>query len=228
MAIICRDLSLLFVLTPHTASSAVGKVLREELGGEWVPEQHIQNRRGKTVVRRKHCTARDLVRHDVLSKEELETLHVFTTVRNPFDRLVTAYHKRRNDWAGIADDPESWIHRDRTSSADDLRFAAEHPFDEWLAQRYGGSPLRKAATVTGMYSMFRRFTRDADTVMRFEQVQADFDAVMATVGHGPVEIPSFNPTKTRPTDYREYYDDASRRLVERSARWDLRTFDYEF
>lgn len=228
MAIICRDIGLLFVLTPHTASSAVGKVLREELGGEWLPEKHIQNRRGKTVVRRKHCTARDLVKHDELTKAELEGLHVFTTVRNPFDRLVTAYHKRRNNWVGIADDPESWIHKDRALSADDLRYAADHPFDEWLAHRYGGSLPRRIAMSSGLYSMFRRFTRDADTVMRFEHLQQDFDAVLAGVGQAAIAIPRFNPTKTRPDDYREYYDDASRRLVERAARWDLRTFGYEF
>lgn len=228
VAIIYRDLGLLLILTPHTASSAVGKVLREELGGEWLPPAHIQSRTGRTVVRKKHCTAGDLVRHDVLTRPELDDLHVFTTVRNPFGRLVSVYHKRRDSWAGLADDPDSWVHLDRAFGVKDLKAAAELDFTGWVARRYAGNPVRRAAIATGAFSMFRRFTRDADTVMRFEQVQDDFDDVLKAVGQTRVEIPPFNSTMAREPDYREYYDAASRRLVERAARWDLRTFAYEF
>ena len=228
MAIICRDLGLLFVLTPHTASSAVGKVLREQLGGEWLPQRHVADRRGRVVVRQKHSTAAELVRHDVVTRRELERLHVFTTVRNPFDRLVTVYHKRRHDWAELADDPDSWVHVDGAVDVDDLRKAGESSFPEWVRHHYTASLGKRLAVAVGAYSMFRRYTDDADTVMRFEQLRDDFDGVLSGVGHEPVAIPRFNPTATRATDYREYYDAASRRLVERAARWDLRVFGYEF
>lgn len=228
MAIISRELGLLFVLTPHTGSSAVGKVMREQLGAEWIPQHHVENRRGKTVVRKKHCTVGELVRHGVIERGEVNELLVFTTVRNPFDRLVTAYHKRRDDWLGLADDPDSWVHRQGVATAADMRYAADHGFDEWLRRRYSGSTMRRLAVASGAVSMYRRFTRGADTVMKFERLQDDFAEVLASVGHDPVEIPTFNPTSTRPTDYRACYDDESRRLVERAARWDLRMFGYEF
>lgn len=228
MAIICRDLGLLFVLTPHTASSAVGKVLREQLGGAWLPTGHVENRRGRVVVRQKHSTATELVRHDVVTRRQLEQLHVFTTVRNPFDRLVTVYHKRRDSWAALADDPDSWVHVDGAVDLDDLRRAADLPFTGWVREHYLGDRRRRAAVRLGLYSMYRRYIRDADTVMRFERVQEDFDGVLRAAGIEPIAIPAFNPTTGRSTDYRDHYDEPSRRLVERAARWDLRTFDYAF
>lgn len=228
MAIICRDLGLLFVLTPHTASSAVGKVLREQLGGEWLPKGHVTDRRGRVVVRQKHSSVREMVKHGVLTADEVDRLHVFTTVRNPFDRLVTVYHKRRDDWAALVDDPDSWVHVDGAVDIEDLRRAGETSFPEWLRHHFTANPRKRIAVAVGAYAMFRRYTADVDTVMRFEQIQDDFDAVLGSVGREPVAVPRFNPTSTRPTDYREYYDEASRRLVERAARWDLRVFGYEF
>lgn len=227
MAIICRDLGLLFVLTPHTGSSAVGKVLREQLGGRWIPAERVVGRKGNTLVRTKHSTVADLVSNGVLRRSEVDRLHVFTTVRNPFDRLVTAYHKRRDHWGELAADPDSWAN-DEERTAAGIRSAADHDFPAWLALHYGGGPVRRMVVRSGFAPMYRRFTADADTVMRFEVLQTDFDAVLADVGHDPVVIPSFNTTGTRRGDYREYYDGTSRRLVERAARWDLRTFDYAF
>lgn len=228
MAIIVPEHRLLFILTPRTASSAVGKVLRRELGGHWLPREHIRNRRGKVVVRTKHSTVRDLVSHGVISGPEMAELTVFTCVRNPFDRLVSVYHKRRDEWSEYADDPESWVHFNGRRGMRDLHIANERSFTEWIEHRYGGNPVRRMAMRVAPLSMYRRFVADTDVVMRFERLQDDFDRVLASVGLDPIEVPVFNRTETRPVGYRDFYDDRSRTLVEHTFRWDLETFDYAF
>jgi len=70
VAILCRGHDLLYTQVPATGSSVVAKVLREELGGEQVPEQSIR-RNGQMVVPGPHCTVPELIAHDVLSRDNI-------------------------------------------------------------------------------------------------------------------------------------------------------------
>ena len=87
MAVICRDLKLLFIMTPRTACSAVGLMLREELGGEWFPPAPMRDAKGAIDVRQKHATLDELLDADLLTDEDRDRMLVFAGVRNPFERL---------------------------------------------------------------------------------------------------------------------------------------------
>lgn len=65
--------------------------------------------------------------------------------------------------------------------------------------------------------------------MRFERLQADFDRALSEVGlvQKPL-LPSFNLTATREKDYRTYYDQRSRRIVEYVFERELAQFGYQF
>ena len=98
MAILCSEHDLLYIQVPATGSSVVAQVLRDELGGEQVPERSIR-RNGQVVVSGPHCTVPELVAHDVLTREEIDSCLVVATVRNPFDRWATYYQRRAGeDW----------------------------------------------------------------------------------------------------------------------------------
>ena len=85
MAIYCPKHRLLFIMTPRTACTAVGQLLLEELGGEYLPSENLWDRQGRHLLDRKHCTLEQMELHNVLNEVVLEDLFVFTTVGNHFD-----------------------------------------------------------------------------------------------------------------------------------------------
>lgn len=222
MAIICRDLRLLFVQTPHTASSAVGEVLRERLGGRWLPEEHIRDERGAKVLPKKHATLRQLMAGGLITKEERGNLLVVAGVRNPYDVVVTAY-------ARVVANRDRRLVDDGEGDADLVDKRRSTPaFETYVRQRFapnlpdrirGSKPFQPVD-----------FAAEADRVIRFERLQEDFDDVMRRIGvieH--IEIPFINVTVGRAgRDYREYYTPKARRIVEHVYGDQLRRYGYGF
>jgi hypothetical protein len=225
MAIVCRDQRLLFVMAPRTACSAIGWVLREQLGGEWLPESAINDQRGRTLVVRKHTTLEELMTNGVLSAEERARMLVFTTVRNPFDSLVSLYVKNAVEL------PSRWHKQGRDgreSKIDDVRFCSTHTFDEWIDHCYA-TRLRDLIRMRPVRRGRIRHASGVDVVMRFENLQGDFDDVLRQVGiTDEHRIPVLNRTTERKRDWRSYYSPRSRRLVERAWKEDLNRFGYSF
>jgi len=97
MAIICPNHKLIYVMVPGTGCSVVGRVLQERFGGTWLPERPVR-KDGRVILRRKHNTVAELMRHGVISESEIDNYLVFANVRNPFDRWVTYYQRYVGDW----------------------------------------------------------------------------------------------------------------------------------
>jgi hypothetical protein len=216
-------------MAPRTGCTAVGAVLTESFGAEWIPSAPIEEENGKFVVRMKHATLSELLAHGVLDPEELPSLLTFTTVRNPFDSLVTLYTKQRSDYAEA--DPAG-VNKLR-GYAHAMRMAAELDFPDWI-RWYVRPKSRKARVrswIPGLHPrghLYRSFIEGASVIMRFEELQADFDRVLGRLGLPATPIPELNVSKSRSRDYREYYDRTSRRLVEKRFAPDLERFGYEF
>lgn len=206
----------------------MGKLLRERFGGESLPADHIRNRAGAIVVQKKHNTLDQLRKHSVLTAEEEAEWLKFTTVRNPFDVLVTLYTRRRS----MTDEylrAESifWINENEANRRD-LEYCRTHTFDEWIGWRY---PRRGifGSLGAGRKSMSDRYTNGVDVVMRFDTLEEDLNKVFQRVGvTDPVTLPVYNKTGGRNPDYRAYYNDKSRRIVERVFRADLERYGYSF
>ncbi len=65
MAILSRDLGVLFIQTPHTGSTAIGKLLRQRYGGARLPEQPPGSGAGDGTA--KHATLDELLAAATLS-----------------------------------------------------------------------------------------------------------------------------------------------------------------
>lgn len=218
MAIICRDQRLLFILTPHTASSAVAALLRERLDGEWLPQQEITDAKGSIIVRRKHSTVPELLEHGVLSPGERSGFVAFSAVRNPFDALVSLYLKHAVKDQGLLARPGAWIHR-RKGKLAAMEYAREHTFEQWIDRELSKSPRRP----------LMEHQQGVDVVLRYERLQQDFDDFLASRGLAPMEIPLRNVTEERRSrHYREFYPPAARALVESAYAAPLERFDYSF
>lgn len=231
MAVIVDDLDLLFILTPRTGSTAIGqKVMIEKWGGRWIPEDDILDKSGRVLIPRKHTTLKALLDHGLISHGRRAELTAFTTVRNPYESMVSLYLKQRNDYQPLLEDPESWVNK-RPGYREMMLIASEKVFPEWLRERYRrGSFPRRA------YRRVRRLVRSpelnmihgVDYVLRFEHLQSEFDRMLNGLGIPPTTIPYYNITRSKDDNWREYYDRNSARLVKHVHRQIIKRYGYSF
>jgi hypothetical protein len=234
MPILSRTRGYLFLMAPRTGCTAVAHgVLIPHLDGEYFPSSDVLDDSGKIVVRHKHAPLGELITHGLLSREEAAGLFKFTTVRNPFDSLVTLYVTMRTRYRAQLRKPGSFVHR-RRGMAQRIHMAVEHPFEQWVERRFGlsgpkGQVRGLLGTHPGPRHMYNKYIEGADFVMRFEQLQEDFNEVLKRIGVSQaVEIPTMNVTEGRDRNYRAYYTPKARAIVEKAFALDLQRFGYSF
>jgi hypothetical protein len=221
LAILCRDIGLLFLQAPHTGSTSLGTLLRERLGGEKVLEERVRDARGRIVLRQKHQTLAQLLEAGIVTPDERRNLVVVVGVRNPFDLVLTEYARNRE--AGAV----SWPHRLLRRLGRGSDFSAAD-FERFVRRRYAPGLLWRLAGRRPVVPV--DWTAGADHVIRFERMQEDLDAALARVGvAGEHRVPHRNPTSSRrDRDYRELYTPAARAIVERAYGREIERFGYAF
>jgi hypothetical protein len=204
-------------------------VLLERFGGESIPAADLVGPDGFIRVGRKHCTIKQLLAERLIPPDVSSHFTTVTSVRNPFDSLVSLYVKKRETYHGerFLQDPTSWVHKVR-GFVEDMEFCRTHSFDEWVMRRYSVSSLDKLLG-RGRRSLYGRYTEGVENVMRFERLQQDFEAVMRRIGvEGDLTIPHFNATQQRRASYQSYYTPEARRTVEYVFKPDLDRYGYTF
>jgi len=223
LATLSRRYGLLFIHGRATASTAIHDAMEAHLDGEWLPKERLVSNDGRILAAR-HSNLPTFIRHGCISPAERSRLLVFTTVRNPFDYLVSTYFKMRAIHDGSLPRPHALPTEARLES---LAFSATHPFEQWVLRRW-----RKP----GLLGRFRSplhwryyHTKDVDHVLRFERLQEDFSELLARIGcEEPVELPKVNATSGREHDYRRYYTPKARRHVERAWHDELDRYQYHY
>jgi hypothetical protein len=222
MAILCRDIGLLLLQAPHTGSTSLGTLLREELGGEKLLEERVRDEKGRIVLRQKHQTLAQLIEAGLITPEQRKELLVVVGVRNPFDLVFTEYARNRE--AGAISAPQRLIRRlpgisDDFSSADFERFVVRRYAPGRLYRWLGRRPLVPVDWTAG-----------ADHVIRFERMQEGLDEALRRVGvDEPHPLPHRNPTASRrDRDYRRLYTPRARDTVIRVYAREIDRFGYSF
>ncbi len=144
MAILCRDIGLLLLQAPHTGSTSLGTLLREELGGVKLLEERVRDRRGRIVMRQKHQTLAQLIEAGLITPAQRAELLVVVGVRNPFDLVLTEYARSRE--AGAVSAPQRLLRRlpgvsDDFSAADLERFVTRRYEPDRLYRLIGRKPF---------------------------------------------------------------------------------------
>lgn len=219
MAVLCRDLGLLFVLNPATGSTAIGNLLREKYGGERLPADDTPS------VRKKHSTLQELMDAGLVSAEERRRLERSQSLRSARLDLREAAGARPERVA----DPDSWLYGPRgLGRAEEVHWIQEHSFSAWIRRRFLRNSLLRVVLGRSP-SVYGRFVDGVDVVLRFERLQEDFDAAIRSLSGTPSEIPRVNVSAARgPLHYRDEYDLLSRTLVRIEQRADLERFGYSF
>ena len=209
----------MFVHVPKTGGTSIEVALT---GHDWITadasdyaiylreQPHYTPRWGGELCARdpEYFQKRMAVKH--ASQRELETQHPlewasytrFAFVRNPWDRLLAVHRHGRRDA------PE------RTSER----------FSDWL--------LRPEPTDHMGLGVFAPLIDDweaFDFVGRFECLEQDFARLAALLGQPGLELPHVDHGgRGAGVDYREHYDERSRRLVAERCAEELERFGYAF
>jgi hypothetical protein len=97
MAIIIPEYKLIFIMVPATGCTAIGEVLQKRFGAKWFPPEDLYQNNRKVPC--KHTSVQQIIRYELIKREELRKHLVFATIRNPFDRLTTLYQRLIGDWS---------------------------------------------------------------------------------------------------------------------------------
>ncbi len=222
MAILCRDIGLLLLQAPHTGSTSLGTLLREELGGVKLLEERVRDERGRIVLRQKHQTLGQLIEAGLISPAQRAELLVVVGVRDPFDLVLTEYARSRE--AGAISASQRILRRvpgvsDDFSAADFERFVTRRYEPGRLYRLIGRKPFVPIDWADG-----------ADHIIRFEAMQDGLDEALRKVGvHEPHPLPHRNPTSSRrDRDYRDIYTEPARAVVARAYATQLQRHGYAF
>lgn len=222
MAILCRDIGLLFLQAPHTGSTSLGTLLREDFGGVKLLEERVRDERGRIVLRQKHQTLGQLLEAGLITPRERADLLVVVGVRNPYDLVLTEYARNRE--AGTVSAAQRLLRR-LPGVSDDF---SPRDFERFVVRRYAPNAFYRLLGRKPMVPV--DWTAGADHVIRFEAMQEGLDEALRAVGvTEPHPLPHRNPTQSRrDRDYRAIYTPKARGIVARAYARELRAHGYAF
>jgi hypothetical protein len=206
MAVLSRRHNYLFLQAPNAASTAIGHLLRQEFHGQ------------RFV--RKHATLDEIAASGQLDVPR-SSLFVFTSVRNPFDALVSRWARSPERLREAREDPNHWLNSQPKALAERTK-AAELQFPDWIQWSFDGRHDQ---------TMYSKFSRGADFVVHFEALQGDLVEALARVGLSltqPLQQTNRTDDRDPERDYRSYYTPPSRAMVEAAFAEELEELGYEF
>lgn len=184
---------------------------------------HIPKCAGTTICRflfgQDKVTHRSIARYQLIfSPAEFERYFKFTFVRNPWDRLVSAYHFLAA--GGGTEGDQRWAADYLRPAGDFTRFVEEWlPRPEVQRRHY----FRPQHTYVGLPGAA---APAVDFVGRVETLDEDLATVCQRLGREPVIPGRVNRSEHR--DYRDLYQPRTRRMAAEVYRRDLEWFGYEF
>lgn len=154
----------------------------------------------------------------IYSTQEYADYYKFTFVRNPWDRVVSAYEFLKA--GGLNNKDRMWAEQNLSSYEDFNSFCLG-----WLN--------RENARTSQFFHPQYEFiclgncrTPGVDFVGYFENLRADFDHVSRRLGLS-ASLPHVNRSK-RKVDFREYYTPVTRQIVADVYREDIEILGYDF
>lgn len=206
MATLVPQYRLLFLHHRRTGSTSIHEFLCQSLGGHNIPEdQSVCNEE----LRYKHTDIYALEKYRILSRSDIDSLLKFSTIRNPWDSLASAYQKIYNKW-------HTYDLRSPTLDPAIIEYAKK-PYDFIYFLESGLAQMKNTF-----------WAKQSDKIIRFENLNNDLYTLLTTVGYdGPVNIPHLNKTDSK-NNYRQYYSDYTRDLVYNLFTDEIDQFGYEF
>lgn len=175
---------------------------------------HINKTGGSSIEKAlklpfEHLTAQE--KKQEIGTQKWQQKFKFAFVRNPFDKVCSHYRYRvKTNQTGLQDKPLS--------------------FTEWVTETYGRQNPEyydnpKMFLPQSQWLCDEHGELMVDQVYRFESLATDFKALSQRLGLD-AELPHLKASN--PVDYREWYDETSKKTVSQWFHDDLQRFAYRF
>jgi hypothetical protein len=204
------NIGILFIHIPKTAGNSINEALLNA-------ERHLDVKASETAPDmgnlRLHATADEI--RDRLGPETYSRYFSVAFVRNPWDLMVSSFF---------------WWRQYGIKGIDTMYHSAiirNMEFEEFMDSIYGRYFINEWHGE--MSDWFMKGERDiVDYVGQFETMKQDMDKISEITGipRGTVDIPLRNATDRR--DYRVYYTDHSKKVVEKRFAYIIERFGYRF
>lgn len=148
--------------------------------------------------------------------EKFERYFKFAFIRNPWDRLVSAFFYLKKGGSNAMD--KQWALSNLSQYDTFDAFVAGWVSDENVEKYFHFIPQHK-------FVCDESLTLKVDYLGRFETIQADFDAIAAKLGLDQ-QLPYVNQSQRR--SYQSYYTDRTKQIVQDVYRKDIEHFEYSF
>ena len=143
----------------------------------------------------------------------------FTIVRNPFDRLVSAFFFLKS--GGRNEKDRQWAIKN---------LAQYDEFNDFVFQWVKKENVIKALHFRPQYLYLCKpgsLVPEVEFVGRFEELEKDYNYIQEKLGLQESKLPHLNMSK-RESDYRKFYDEETRAIVASVYQEDLSIFNYKF
>lgn len=163
-----------------------------------------------------HRTYADYVMN---SPANLDHYFKFSFVRNPWDRVLSAYLYLRDHSDSSTPEDDEWAESNLRSYCDFNEFVQEWVNNENILQKVHFIPQYKfISDENGVIKM--------DFVGRFEDLTNDFKYITSIIGQTERNLPSTNVTSHQ--HYSHFYNDESIEIIRNVYSKDITTFNYVF
>jgi hypothetical protein len=200
--------------------------------GDSIRELLLSSANGGAQFLRKHSGNIDAER---VMGEEIKRFTAFAVVRNPFDQVVSFYEHLRKP---LHMSPEE-IERQYPGTGSRLlpvwasELAMELDFPDFVREVYSGAHDERPQAAWFGDSLSWLTSVDGKLApvcaLRFERLREEFSKLSADLGlEGELPWRNASGDQNPRTDYRAYYDSASRGIIEARFAPTLRLFGYHF
>ena len=193
--IVSQEHRFVFVQIPHTASTGIARYLVDHYGGQ--------------RVLAKHSTLDQFL---ALAPRDWHGYYKFGAIRHPLDDVLSMYAKLRNNHIGLYAE----------GVQETPVYSIKRPGEVIANIRRGQEGTRRSREIReqelGFDGYFNRFLKipylslvtlaqsQYDSIMRFEQIEADLERCLHEIGiERPEPLPFENPTENRSGDWRAHY-----------------------
>ncbi len=183
---------------------------------------HVPKNAGTSVcytIFDKEVSHSPLLNYKAHNEEKFENYYKFTFVRNPWDRLVSAFTFLKQ--GGMIREDKKWAEKHLS------RFDS---FSEFVTALQSHSFRKKVLRWNHFKPQYTFLINEngeigVDFVGRYENLYEDFEVVRRKL-RTKDQLRHLNETKKR--DYREYYDKQLRQIVSDIYKKDIELFNYKF
>ncbi len=153
------------------------------------------------------------------SQEEYNRFFKFAFVRNPWDRLLSAYLFLKAGGRNVGD--KKWADEYLSSYSSFTEFILDWVTEENVLLGMHFKPQYLFVTNPGNLKI------QVDFIGKFETLQTDYQIIRDKLGLGD-DLKFENKTEEKSGDYRSYYTKETQEIVARVYKEDIALFDYGF